>query len=692
MKVQDIAIVDLIEGNNKNFIIPLYQRNYNWKIEHCNRLLDDIQDIIKNDYNNHFLGSVVSFTTNRQEVLIIDGQQRITTISLLLLAICHVLEDKYLEMDNTDKLIDEIMFYYLQNRNPRNEDDKIKLKPIKDDKKAYEALFKKKNFIKNCNITTNYEFFYEFFKDGLEEKSLENLKLFYNTTIRKLKIVDIELASEDDPQLIFESLNSTGLDLTEADRIRNFLLLKQSPQQQEELYTDYWYEIEKNVNNETSEFIRHYLTFKMGDIPKKAKVYIVFKKYVERNKLSAKDILKNLHQFSVYYKNIINANYFDSNPIIANIGYLNKLKLNVSYPFLLGLFDDYEEQIISKIEFINILEILQSYILRRNICGVATNSLNTTFATLHKEMKNKQKNIGKSYDRAIAEILCGKTGTGRFPEDEEFKKSLSTKNLYRLKDSKECLFHVLETFDKRETINVIELMKRDKEALSIEHIMPQTLTAEWKKTLGAKYRDIHSQYVNTLGNLTLTGYNSKLSNHSFIEKRDMKNGFRESTLYLNKYLATLDTWNEEEIKKRSKILIDRCISIWKYPKVSHLQKNSCDQYYLSDDIDFTNVTVKNFTFNNREYTVASWVDFLSKFCRQLYSIDNVLLAEIADGKHKNLTQLISTNPSNLNRPVEICDNIFIETKNSTNIKLDIMRKLAYEFDIDKNDISFYVIS
>ncbi len=315
---------------------------------------------------------------------------------------------------------------------------------------------------------------------------------------KKLTIVDIELKEgEDDPQLIFESLNSTGLDLTEADRIRNFILMGQSPTEQEHLYKEYWYKIQQNTNNSVSSFIRDYLAYKQRAIPNENRVYISFKIFTQSKDIYS--VLEDLLLFSKYYNRIITANYQSANnDIDIALSHINQLEVRVSYPFLLELFDDLNNGILTEVQLEKCLDLIQNYIIRRQLCGLKSNPLNKIFINVGKEIKSS-KYFTNNYDSLLG------------------------------------------------------------------HIMPQTLSKEWKNSLGTNFPEIHSKYLHVLGNLTLTGYNSKLSNKSFVEKQTMENGFKDSRLYLNKYLAEVSNWGEEEIKIRHKMLVDRFLKIFKYP-------------------------------------------------------------------------------------------------------------------------------
>lgn len=686
MKAGEKEFLSFLEGKNKKFIIPVYQRNYNWKKEQCKRLFDDLEDIIASNFRTHFLGSIVSIYSMGQEYLVIDGQQRITTMSILLMAMYNVIKDQCIETNYLSG--EEIMDVYLINKYSKNDEDKIKLIPIIEDRIAYNKLFDDdKELIENSNITNNYRYFYDRILEG--SVSIDDLY----KAIEKLVIVEIELKNgEDDPQLIFESLNSTGLDLSEADRVRNFILMGEPSDIQEKFYNKYWYRIEKNTDNKVSDFIRDYLTIKERSIPNKNKVYISFKKYVSGSGMTIEELLKDLLKFSKYYNHILASNTNDKQ-IDDILSRLNKLEIFVSYPFLLEVFDDYDKNILNKDQFINVLTIVESFILRRIICNVPTNALNKIFMSLGREIK-KFTDYKSKYDEILGYILIGKKSSQRFPDDNEFRIAFLTKDIYNLKGkNKLYLLERLENFENKEKVNIEELVSTNE--LNIEHIMPQTLTNKWKEELGTKYEEIHSKYLHTIGNITLTGYNSKLSNKSFSEKRDMDKGFKDSRLYLNKYISTIDHWNEDEIIKRAEILFDRSLKIWKYPDFRYEELKTANEkmFSLSDeDINFTGESVVSFEIFKETYKVSSWKEFYERLTNILYDLDQIKFKDIARksfGK-ESIDNRKSTESAKLREPIKVADGIYLESNINTEAKLFMMRFLMKQFDLSLDDVNFTI--
>ncbi|MDZ5014714.1 DUF262 domain-containing protein [Clostridium perfringens] len=685
MKANEKYLIRFLESSDKNFVIPVYQRNYDWKEEQCKQLYDDLVNMVKNDYKTHFWGTIVSIyndSAKSREYLIIDGQQRITTISILLIAIYDILNKGILESKNIIK--EKILNQYLINQYC-NDESKIKLKPIKDDRKAFEHLINGRELIEESNITLNYRYFYNKIIYG--EISIDEL---YDA-IERLMIVEIELKNgEDDPQLIFESLNSTGLDLTDADKVRNFILMNQSAKTQEKLYNNYWNRVEKNTNYRVTQFIRDYLTMKENKIPNINKIYTGFKRYIEESEIEIEDCLTDMLKFSIYYKDIINntVELEKANDIIKNI---NKLEVTVAYPFLLNIFDDYFNEIIKSDELIEILKVLESYIFRRIMCKAPTNALNKVFMNLNREIK-KIPRYEEHYVDILKYVLINKKSSQRFPSEEEFEINFLECNVYNWKSkNKVYLLEKLENYDNNERVD-IENLVNDK-SLSIEHIMPQTLSLNWKKSLGENYSEIHAKYIGTIGNLTLTGYNSSLSNKSFIEKRDMKKGFKDSRLKLNKYLVDIDKWDEDTIKRRAENLFEIATNVWEYPISNYsLDNENNNLFSLEDDDDFTNTKVDKFIFKEDAIKVRNWTELYEKVLLGLYEVNPLPFSRLAkkEFSQEYLNRRFSNKERELRTPLKIDNNLYVEKNLSTESKLQTLRIIFDEYGIEYSELLFNI--
>lgn len=504
-------------------------------------------------------------------------------------------------------------------------------------------------------------------------------------------IVEIELKNgEDDPQLIFESLNSTGLDLTDADKVRNFILMNQPSKRQEELYNNYWHKVEKNTDYEVTKFIRDYLTMNENKIPNKSEIYVSFKRYIENKNLDIEKCLKDMLKFSTYYRRIINNSLGikKADKVLSNI---NKLEVTVSYPFLLEVIDDFHNELITEEDLIEVLKTVESYVMRRIICKAPTNALNKVFMNLCKEIK-KIPSYKDNYVDILKYVLLNKKSSQRFPNEEEFKVKFLECDVYSWKSkNKVFLLEQLENYDNNETVDIENLINDNK--LSIEHIMPQTLTPSWKNTLGDNFNEIHTKYLGTIGNLTLTGYNSKMSNRSFVEKRDMEKGFKESRLRLNKYLSEIDEWNEDTIKVRAEELFSVAAKIWSYPVVDYsFEDENSNTFSLEDNDDFTNTSVEKFSFLGESMKVTSWTELYENVCRSLYELDPLPLVRLTKKRLNDewMNKRFANTEEGLRTAFKVGEDVYLEKNLSTEAKLHTLRVIFSEYGIEFRDLSFNI--
>jgi uncharacterized protein with ParB-like and HNH nuclease domain len=683
MKAGENHLIRFLEGHDKSFVIPVYQRNYDWKKEHCKQLFNDLVDLIQNKRKTHFFGSVVHIYNdesgdNGREYMIIDGQQRITTLSLLMLAILHIQEETQKD-NNLDA--NELKNEYLVGK--YNQKEKIKLKPVKNDAIAFNSLFEKNEKQHgNSNVVTNYYYF----KEELQKTGISLSDMF--SAIKKLVIVDIQLkASEDDPQLIFESLNSTGLDLSEADKVRNFILMKLPGKTQGMYYEKYWNKIEQNTKYNVSSFLRDYLTYKERKIPNINKVYFVFKEYIVFNNIQVEDYLKELLQFSEYYKIIIESIHLNSK-INEMLTYLNKLDVTVAYPFLLDVFHEhYFSKILTDKELLEVLQIIESFLVRRIICEVPPNALNKIFMTLGRDIKNFE-DYHENYTEVLKYILSQKRSSQRFPADGEVKDKMVLRNLYNMNSKNNMhILERLENYNNREVIDLQKLLSESK--LSIEHVMPQTLSNTWKNELGKNYEHIHNTYMHTIGNLTLTAYNSEMSNKSFSEKKSIEGGFLQSKLYLNEFIKEQNVWNDIVIKKRAELLIEKSVNIWKSCKTTYENKRDVENTYsLEEDFDFTGEKIKYFTIMGQKIFVEFWVEYLQQLCIILYDLEPAKFRNLLVENEINKRSIIlSDDESKLRNPIKIAEDFFIEGNQSTSYILFTSKYILQKLEIDIEEIN-----
>ncbi|MGL2864452.1 GmrSD restriction endonuclease domain-containing protein [Helicobacter pylori] len=559
MKADAMKLLDFIgKSQEKQFVIPIYQRVYSWEKEQCKQLWDDIIKTGGNDQiEGHFIGSIAFvhdgiYTTNYNELLIIDGQQRLTTITLLFIALRDHLSDE-------DEFLEKFSRQKIQNRYLINSDEKgdkrFKLILSEPDRDTLLSLIDKdrrKPSEPSLKIMENFKLFEEWIR-----KNTDELETIFKG-LDKLIVVEISLErGKDNPQLIFESMNSTGKDLTQTDLIRNYILMGLEPEKQKIFYEKYWRAMEEDFKqNETlfNQFVRHYLTIKTREIPNINKVYEAFKRYQQERGIEIEALLQDLQKYCGYFCQIAFKKEKEADKDLNKaLSFLVDLEMDVVYPLLLELYSDYRDGVLSDQDFTSIIYLTESYLCRRAVCGLGTNSLNKVFPSFTKKINKDQ------YLESIkAHFLSLETTKGKFPKDSEFKNLFITIDFYHFKKTKYFLER-LENFDTEEPVNT--------QKCTIEHIMPQTLTEEWKRDLGENFKAIHEKYLHTIGNLTLTGYNEKYSNKSFQEKKDMEKGFKQSPLGLNQSLKDSESFGEKEIEKRANYLADWALKIWTYPKL-----------------------------------------------------------------------------------------------------------------------------
>ncbi len=519
MEAKATTLLEFIrESQTNQFVIPIYQRLYSWKKEQCKQLWDDIIKIGGNDkMNGHFIGSILYVqvdATHSSPLLIIDGQQRLTTITLLFIALRNHLSD---EVKILEKFSREKIESYLINSN-KDGDKKFRLILSESDKDTLLSLIdknKRKPSEPSVKVVENFKLFEKWISENTDK-----LETIFKG-LEKLMIVWIALEKEkDDPQLIFESMNSKGVELKQEDLIRNYIIMETEVGKQEDFYNQYWRAMEEDFKQNEKlfdRFVRHYLTIKTGKIPNEKRVYEAFKDYQQKEGIEIEDLLKDLQKYCGYFCQIVFKKEADKD-LNKALSFLVDLERDVIYPLLLELYSDYREGFLSKQDFIPIIYLTESYLVRRAVCGLGTNSLNKIFASFTKKINKDQ------YLESIeAHFLSLEKTTGKFPKDSEFRDSLITIDFYNLKEKKYFLER-LENFDTEEPVNTQEC--------TIEHIMPQTLTEEWERDLGENFQAIHEKYLHTIGNLTLTGYNKEYNNKPFKEKRGMEKGFKQSPLKL----------------------------------------------------------------------------------------------------------------------------------------------------------------
>ena len=685
MKGSECKFVKYMQGDDKRFVIPVYQRNYDWKAENCKQLYDDLVKIIKGHRRSHFFGSLVSVYNpngHNEEFLVIDGQQRLTTVSLLFLAMYNII-DRDIIVPKTANLKQRIYESYLVDK-WQPEDTRIKLKPVKNDRMAFDKLFSDPSeHIRESNLTVNYDYFY----NRIQKQEITIDELY--DAICCLEIINIRLDMEDNPQLIFESLNSTGLDLSEGDKIRNFILMGLPSKEQDEYYEKYWNRIEVCTHYEVSAFIRDYLSVKQQVIPQQSKIYINFKDFVELGNIQTEPLLKEMLDYAKRYQLLLDGKT-GSAALDACILRLNRLETTVTRPFFLEVLRLYDENKLALAQVTDIFLTTENYLFRRSICDLPTNALNKIFLMLHREIM-RYDGTEINYVEKFKYALLSKRERARFPRDEEFAAAFVSKPIY-LMNSKNKVY-ILERLENYGTAEDKDIYRRCDEGIySIEHIMPQHLTPVWQKELGDDYEQIHEDWLHRIANLTLTAYNSKYSNSSFAEKKTMPNGFNESGIRLNNtWIVKKDRWTLAELEERSEYLKGRALTIWAAP-VTEFQpeQKQLDSYTLDDEVELTGRLIARFTFQHTEQPVASWVEMFQKVVQILYAQDKTIITRLALSDEESIAYHFSAKPDAFTKSVEIGDGIYVWTNTSTQSKLSVLSRLFKLYHEDPAGLVFYL--
>jgi uncharacterized protein with ParB-like and HNH nuclease domain/predicted transport protein len=558
MKATEAKLLSLLQ-KSPQFIIPIYQRTYSWTEKQCRQLWDDILRAGSSDVIAvHFVGSIVyveqglSQVSHQSPLLVIDGQQRLTTVSLLIEALaCAVGDSEPVDGFSAPKL----RHYYLSN--PLESGERYyKLLLSQTDNASLKAIIKHSEPPQEPSLRVTQNF--QLFTDLLAEQRDDLATVCRG--LAKLVVVDIALSrDQDNPQLIFESMNSTGKELSQADLIRNYILMGLDPALQTRLYEHYWRPMELDFGQEAygtqfDSFMRHYLTVRTGEIPREREVYEAFKEHTRTQPVQAAGIealVKDIRTFARYYCAMALGREPDAT-LAAVFHDLRELKVDVAYPFLLELYDAYDAKRLPAADFATAVRLVEAYVFRRAICAIPTNSMNKTFGTFGKALRP---------DRLLESIrahFLTLPSYRRFPGDDEFRRDLHTRDLYNFR-SRSYWLRRLENHDRKERVAVDEY--------TIEHILPQNpeLSPPWRQALGADWQRVQQQWLHTLGNLTLTAYNAEYSDRPFAEKRDMPGGFAQSPLKLNAGLGQVTVWDEAAIHTRAGRLADLALAVWSAP-------------------------------------------------------------------------------------------------------------------------------
>lgn len=670
-------IVDIIETNRRMFQIPVYQRNYDWSYVQCEKLYEDIINVI-HTANNHFIGTIVRVnsrsTTGLNVDLIIDGQQRFTTIFILI----KVLLDKAVELDEPVK--DELNDL-LYNRNCE-EAFKLKLKPIKDDNIQFKFLMLNEydKMKESSNITKNYRLFLKLVNQSLEKGLLVKDIL---KGIRMLQLIEIILDKNiDDPQIIFESINSTGLELSLADKIRNFILM--NDEKQEELFENYWSYIEELIHPSNMEdFFINFLNYKMSDTINSKNAYDKFKKLFYNEKYTNESMLIELKKCSVYYASFIGNYHFGGDKVTELLKDIRDMDQSTAYPFLFSIFNDFENKAIDQKELTRVLEFLRTYCFRRLICEVPSNSLRGLFKTLYNRLFSNNK---EEYYEKIYSFFVTLRTRDKLIEENEVTQKLKTIDLYNKRKICKFLLAAIENKNSKETIDMTNL--------SIEHILPQQKNnLVWKRIIGEEYERIYDTYLHTIGNLTITGYNSELGTRSFEDKvKIIKEHSKATTLNLD--IVDKTTWSEEYIKERANRLAKIANKVFSYESTKVIDLYDDEKYTLDDIERVPGTKPTSFSIAGEIVPVSSYADMITKTMNLLFSLEPKYLLELANSKFRMSQDgriYISYNLNDLFKGKEIGNTgIYVEYNLSAKDVLTFLKKMLEIHSFETDDFFFTV--
>ena len=666
---------DVLEKNKRVFKVPVYQRNYDWSNVQCEKLYSDIIKANKND-RQHFTGTIVYIEdvnggSGLNEVLIIDGQQRITTIYILLKAIYDASKGISFGIEHE---IEEVMF-----NKHCDEKFKVKLKPVKTDNDQLLLLIKDKidDMDRNSNVYKNYVTF----KKQIERTLSSGLELGdILNGVKQLEIVEIILDKHqgDEPQKIFESINSTGLDLSLADLIRNYLLMDDD--KQDELYEEYWLEIEKNVGySNLGDFVINFLNSQISKSVNGKNAYHLFKEHCKENGLSHEDVLKKLRKTSKYYGAFIGENNYYSGQVSYYLKSFYSIKQTTILPLIFKIFDDYEDRNIDEVILCNVLNYLLTYFVRITAC---------------EENKNLSKFMKSMYDRVFdgsynnyyekfVIFLNDLRANNRMPTNKEFQEALIYKPLYK-KPICKFVLAVIENSTK-EHIDISNL--------TIEHILPQKINAAvWKKEVGENYSSVYENYLHTLGNLTITGHNSELGTKSFNDKKKIIKENSKANI-LNKDVLLAERWDDKSIINRAKNLSNILINQFMYVAIhSDIMETNELAFNVDSDVDFSNTKPDGFSFVGEYTKVSSWADLLSKFINLAFDLDADLFKGLASSNYSipSASRIYISNDKRLLRKEKEIESsgIFYECNLSSNNIISFIKNLLIKMTLDVDDFSF----
>lgn len=683
---------EIICGPQIQFVIPVYQRNYEWQIDNCDQLFSDLVKLSRSNRCSHFFGSIVtSAADSSYNRLVIDGQQRLTTISLLLLAGIKAVKDGAVEISEESKL-DEAYEVFLKAKFC-NSERKIKLVPIENDRIAYDKIFNEEDsFDEDSKITRNYRHLYDLLTRKPQALSFDQLL----DAIERLQIISIELDSDDDAQLIFESLNSTGLALTEADKIRNYLLMSLTPEEQQVCFKNYWQKIEQSTENQPTKFLRDYLTIQqqLQRPVRQSNIYYEWKKYMDGH--DRKNELVKMLDYAHYYQQVTEAK-LSTAKLSEKMRHICNIETDVTNVFFIQFLKYASANNLSENEVFKVIDLVENYLARRIVCNMPGNALTQVFCALHKdvlksieEYSSANVELDNSYSDILAYHIMRRDGNYQLPRDMQFVESIKTRDAYHmLKPFQIFLFERLENSVHGEYNDVATDMK--KKDATIEHIMPQTLNGDWKAMLGDNFEEIQDKYLHTFANLTLTGINSELSNKPFEIKRDGKTignevypGYKNSKYRLTKSVTSCDKWTEIELQNRCNEIVATFLRLYPLPQTTFKPlPKPVDEVSLEDEtFTPTNRQLKGFRLYDNEYSETTWKDMLLRVVKMITE----KYPDIVDSLYDKGSYFWTSKTANLDYCTQIGVDKYLWTTMGNKSKLACLRYLFEKCDIAESEL------
>lgn len=650
MKATESKLQKLIEGTNQ-YLVPLFQRPYTWTSKEWDQLWTDITDLGQTTEGEHFIGPIVtapakSVPEGVAKYLLIDGQQRLTTLFILLAAMrdhANVLKMPTLgpEIDNT----------LLKNAYKQG-NDHFKLLPTQSDRASFISLIQSEETKPDTSIGKCYRWFSRKVKT-FDAAALEQCK---SVVVSRLILVSVVLDESDNPHVVFESLNSKGRDLTQADLIRNYFLMRVHINDQERVFRKLWLPIQERLGEGATEFMRHFLMLG-GTWVRKDSVYWNLKKEADQARTGAdiESYLSRLERFSRYYHAITEPALAEEDPELrVRFGRLKRLDVTTAHPLLMAMYDDYVSGGLSLRVFVESLDLIENFILRRSACSVATNDLNRWFPGVFAKVR-QQPNFGEALRKELA--------TRRYPRDSEFVERLCNASLYASGDRtrlKLLLERLEESYEHKEQVPF--------DSLTIEHVLPQALTQAWREMLGPQADEDHEVWLHTLGNLTLTAYNPELSNSDFTEKKQL---LAESHVQLNRYFADVEKWDRTAIERRARALAERAREIW--PNFAGEETGGSR---VAGDVTGTKPRVLKIA--GKSIRVNTWADVLRETLRELVELDDDLPQRLQAA----LPHWCGTNSDRLRNPLQLTPGVFFDVHASATGAAKRCRDVVRESGLD----------